>query len=357
MHLPVEIIDQIVLMTKSFKVAHALKDFISKKVYEECDRNILIYGQVQSGKTKEIIKVLKGEDYKDETKVLVIQNSLMVLKQYCQRLRNEGVEYQVVTKTTSEINKGVVIVMNNKFRYTYFKNITKDTHSRYILLLDESDQTSVNCPLLVSSGNFKTFHITATPFHDFKYDRIIICKDDNPNYYGIDKIDVEVVDDMNDTVREFLSTSKGMMLINKYVYVEDMKETAHWLSKKHPKIPIVLLTSHKTLYLNNKVTKIRGASITKIIDTFTGFNHIIFIANRMSNRGLSYVSSDYTRHLTYQITRVKNNVTRFLQSLRILGRYTDNPTLKLVIDSTDETMFNKHMDFIKNFKVRDYANE
>lgn len=345
MQFPVEIVEQIVLYSKSFNVAYALKDYISRRVYDEIDKNILIYGQIQSGKTKEIIKILKNREYKDEKKVLIIQNSLMVLKQYIERLNREGIEYQIITKNTKTINKNVAIVMNNKYRYNYFKKIEP---KKYIVILDESDQTWRNCPL----KGYKTYHVTATPYNDMQYDRIIMA-DVQKNYYGLDKIKVEVNDDTNEIIDEFLSTSEGMMLINTDIYIKDMKSNAAYLSKIYPKVPIILLTSEKRLYINKRIKKIKEDSISNIIDKFINYKHIIFIANRMSSRGLSYVSSDYSRHLTCQITKVRSKITTFLQSLRILGVYNNNPTLKLYINSRDEELFNKHIDFIKKYNIND----
>lgn len=343
MTLPTEIIEQIVLFSKSFKVAHTLKDYISKYVYDKCERNILVYGQVQSGKTKEIIKIIKSDEYKDIIKVLVVQNSLLVLKQYHERLCKEDVDYQIITKASQEINKKVVLVMSNTYRYSYFQKIEPN---KYVLILDESDQTWLNCPLEA----YKTFHVTATPFKKLLYDKII-CTDVQNDYYGIKDLNVVVEDDNDKVINEFLSTSNGMMLINKYMYISDMKYNVDILSKRYPKIPIVLLTSEKRLYLNNKSKILKERGISAIIDSLKKYNHIIFIANRLSNRGLSYVSSDYSRHLTYQITKVKDNITTFLQSLRILGIYKDNPDLKLIIGSDDEKKFYKYIKYIDNFNV------
>ena len=85
------------------------------------------------------------------------------------------------------------------------------------------------------------------------------------------------------------------------------------------------------------------------------FLNIIFIANRLSNRGLSYVSSDYNRHLTCQITRIRSNVTSFFQSLRILGIYNSKRliNLELVIPDHEQKLFEKHLQFFKSFDIKD----
>lgn len=109
------------------------------------------------------------------------------------------------------------------------------------------------------------------------------------------------------------------------------------------------------MLLNNQKRYVKQKSISKIIDSLQEHKHIIFIANRLSNRGLSYVSSDYTRHLTYQITRVRTSITSFLQSLRILGIYNckDNLNLELVINDHEEKLFKKHVKFLNNFDIEE----
>jgi len=139
--LPTEIIDKIVMETSDMNAAVALRSFMSTYAYDKMEKRVLIYGHVQSGKTKEIINFIKTTHGR---KVLVIQNSLLVLSQYMQRLTAERIDFQVISKETEKINHDVIIIMNNNHRYNYFKKFCID---KYILLLDESDQTIVSCPL------------------------------------------------------------------------------------------------------------------------------------------------------------------------------------------------------------------
>lgn len=61
--LPVEIMDKIVLRTGDVRIAHILRDQISQYALKRINKNILIYGYIQGGKTNEIktslIKVFK----------------------------------------------------------------------------------------------------------------------------------------------------------------------------------------------------------------------------------------------------------------------------------------------------------
>ena len=322
--------------------------------------HILLYGQVQGGKTKAIIDLLKESP--NDCFVVVIQNSLLVLNQYKERLTTQGILFQVIdrySRHTLKIddNCNVIIVMNNLHRYRYFKGILEDNHvnenyknGNYTLILDESDLTIKNCPL----RSKRVYHVTATPFNSFCYNKVVEIPFEE-NYYDISKLNVNIhggIDDNDDDIiKKYLKTKgKHMMLINKYNRVKTMTECAERLSKKYKKIPIVLLTSRRYLYLNGKKILL-SRSITKIIDSLSKHSHIIFIANRLSNRGLSYTSSDYTRHLTHQIARVRSDMTSFIQSLRILGIYNDKPELNLYIHEDEEILFRQHIDSFLNFDL------
>jgi hypothetical protein len=353
--LPVEIMDMIVLWTDDGNVAHSLRDRISQYVLDRIEKNVLIYGEVQGGKTRAIIEYIRENAYRK--KVLVVQNSLLVLKQYEQRLRVEGIKYQVVTSNTERIVENLVIILNNKYRYNYFMKYEPDN---YILMLDESDQTIRACRLKSSKCVRKTVHITATPYNRMIYDRCIMVPR-VADYYSIEDLTVSLTytDDNTETVEKFLESKTGIMLINRYSYIGQMRYCAEELARNFPQIPIVLLTSDKKLYLNNSVKIIKSGSISKIIDSLRNYKHIIFIANRLSNRGLSYVSSDYTRHLTCQIKRIRSNVTSFFQSLRILGIYNCKKilNLELVIPDHEEKLFAKHLQFFRSFNIKEKLNK
>jgi len=60
-------------------------------------------------------------------------------------------------------------------------------------------------------------------------------------------------------------------------------------------------------------------NIQKIIDKFSENSHVILIANRLSNRGLNYTNSGYSRFITHQVSRSMTNYTNFIQKCRIFG--------------------------------------
>ncbi|NBU33701.1 hypothetical protein EB118_05305 [bacterium] len=328
MKLPIEIIERIIEFADDYQIAMSLQDVISNSALSKFEKHILIHGHVQGGKTKAIFDILHKTR---GLKVVVVQNSLLVLQQYKTRLENEGIRAQVIEKTTMSLTCDTVLVMANFFRYSYFRKHVK--HENFTLIVDEADQIYSGCPF---TGK-KTYFVTATPqsleskvtFHKRIYLEV------HPNYYGLNKINVQV-SEYNDALLQFLDGPKGMMLMNHLDTVVAMEELAITVANSYPEIPVVFLTSDKRIYYRNNVINVtRIQSITRIIDSLSEHNHIIFIANRLSNRGLSYTSSDYTRHLTCQYTRLKR-FTQFYQSLRILGIYKDNPKLTLFVESDHE---------------------
>ena len=323
---------------------HAEQIKLESEHFDTKEKNILIYGEVQSGKTKEIIKYIKKE--KDEYKVLVLQNSLLILKQYISRLLAENIKFLVISKNTKEIKEKLIIIINNARRYKYFQSLKLE---KYILIIDEADMCINSCPL----EGYKNVHITATPYN-FKsnksvhYDRIITVPK-NENYHGYNSLSTSINDDVTKIVKNFLTTRNGMMLINRYNTVLEMNLCASDLASRFNTIPIIVLSSQKTCYLNSKQINLKQKmSVSNIIDSFKEYNHIIFIANRLANRGVSFVSSDYKRHLTHQITKVKSNLANYIQSIRILGIYNDNPTLSLYLTSECPEMLNKHQTLLNN---------
>lgn len=294
----------------------------------------LIYGEVQSGKTSKIIEELKKNINNGLQSILVIQNSLLVQQQYFTRLSESGVPFQLIENTTKSIDKPVIVLMNNKYRTK--KLFEVGVPANYCIILDESDITHKH--VLVENACIE-IHVTATPFIN-KYvnffDKVEIMGR-NADYCGLDSLtlrEVPVIDgvvDKNAVIQDFLLRNNGMLLINRYVRVETMRSMALDISLNFTQIPVLLLTSDKGFYLNGVHKTIIGKNISKILDMFNEYPHLIIIANRLSTRGLSYNNSDYSRHITHQFSRCLS-ITGFLQKCRILGKYNDKPQLTMYLD-------------------------
>lgn len=282
----------------------------------------LIYGPIQSGKTAKILVEVQ------RTKlfvVLIVQNSRWVQKQYEQRFREAGVPLQVVRASTTALTERVVVLMNNKHQLA--KYMTLNPPKTYAILLDESDLTQFH-PLRANAAS--EIHVTATPFR-YKagtFDEIEFVEK-HPHYYGLDKVHLKPFKDYFTVVNDFL-TSRGILLINTFTRVEEMRTVAMQLSSAYPTVPVILLTTHKGVYLNREFVRIRGSSLNRLLDRYTE-PHVIIVANRMATRGISFSNSSHTAHITHQVSK-PNTPTGFLQKCRILGIYPNLPQLTLYID-------------------------
>jgi hypothetical protein len=197
--------------------------------------------------------------------------------------------------------------------------------------MDESDLTRDN-PLIHMATN--QFHITATPFKYLPIFDQIIRIDTPTDYYGIERVlflpkTYKEGTDYDPIISDFTSNSGGILLINEFSLISHMNAAALALSNKYD-LHIIVLSSIKKHYFKGRYSTIRLNTIQSIIDSVP-HKHIIIIANRMANRGLSFTSSDFKRHITHQVFGGFSNITSFLQKSRIFGIYKDSPTLKVFL--------------------------
>lgn len=314
------------------------------------ENHILLYGQVQSGKTSKIMNYIKM--YKpDIVKILIIQNSINMQEQYVKTLVNQGIKYKVINTnalSSTYNNEQVLITIYNKYRmnvlmtYMMHNNITN-----YCLILDESDQylDKIKTSKLFNCCSKNILHVTATPFkyvNKFNVDDVIQLNPSS-NYIGFDKVDIESVNLLGnadildadtasyvvknkiiDILRDdFLQKDEGFMLINCFSRINQMRNVANNLSALYKNVPIVVLSSTTYIIINGVTKQRKIRNVQKLIDSFNMYPHIVFIANKLSNRGISYTNVNYSRNISHQISIAKipstNNYTSFLQKCRIFG--------------------------------------
>ena len=383
-------------------IASFIGDLCLQGVYKNClhSRHLkiikyprtdtLLYGQVQSGKTGKIIKYIK--QYQPQLiKIIVIQNSLSMLAQYVKAFKLNCIRTQVITHQNIEtcINLAhlrkvdIIVVMHNKFRMhaaNTFAEKLKTTN--YNLILDESDQyfDSIRNTKLYAYA-FNALHVTATPFAynreikrgTFKFSNVISLTS-NSNYVGMNNISITHIqlddsedlklDKIENTTRiiqnDFITKPHGFMLINWITLVNDMTHIADIISKRHPTIPVVVISSNVHVYHNNKhkITTPTKIDVQKLVDNFDTNSHVIFIANRYSNRGINYTNSTYTRSITHQVSVLNGNVTSFVQKCRIFGNKINTdyvPNLFVMTKTLDnieyvKTIVSGAVDIIKSNK-------
>lgn len=286
----------------------------------------LIYGEIQSGKTAKIIDEVRRAKL---PVLMIIQNSRLVLKQYEQRFREAGVPLQIIRKSTKVLTERVVVLMNNKNQLAKYNAL--DPPKTYTILLDESDLTQFH-PLRVNAS--LEIHVTATPFRyrSNTFDEIQFV-DKHPDYCGLDKVQLKPIPQVIDylAIANEFKASRGILLINTFTRIEQMRTVAMNLSSAHPTVPVILLTTNKGVYTNRVFAPIRGNSVARLLDQYTGESHVIIVANRMATRGISFSNTEHTTHITHQVSN-PNTLTGFLQKCRILGIYPNLPQLTLYID-------------------------
>ena len=299
---------------------------VRKSLYK-CSKK-LIYGEIQAGKTAKIIDEVRRSKL---PVLLIIQNSRLVQKQYELRFREAGVHLQVIRKSTTALTGRVVVLMNNKNQMAKYTALNPP--KAYAILLDESDLTQFH-PLRVNAS--VEIHVTATPFRyrSNTFDEIQFV-DKHPNYYGLDKVQMKPIPKEIDylAIANEFRTSRGILLINTFTRIEQMRTAAMNLSSAHPTVPVILLTTNKGVYKNRVFARIRGNSLNRLLDLYTEESHVIIVANRMATRGISFTNSTHTTHITHQVSK-PSTITGFLQKCRILGIYPDLPQLTLYIDET-----------------------
>jgi hypothetical protein len=268
-------------------------------------------------------------------------------------LIDEKIRFEVINRDTRSLDTeaDVYVVMGNRYRYDYFTAAFVKDPFCFTLIIDEVDLITRNCPFIKNPYAIKQIHVTATPYTLKPIYESISNVPVSINYYGMNnnKLLVSYEDDILVSVDNFLKDPSGMLLVNRLSKVSEMKKLVKQLSSLHINVPVILLSNLKKVYLNSKVFRINVSNVSKIIDRFIDHPHLIFVASRLASRTVSYVSSDFSRHLTTQISKIKSSLTNFLQGLRICGIYKDSPSLKVILPTLQEEMYEKIYQKVTDF--------
>lgn len=349
---------------------------IRKHFMPKFNKQILIYGQVQSGKTAKIMECIKKRS--DKIIILVIQNSLSMLAQYEKALETNNIKFCTISSNATSRSvwfvktmksNAVLLVMNNNYRRDSLDRVLFKTKlTNYSLIIDESDMYYSN---LKDSKLFRKahecIHVTATPFnsgYSAYFDDIMIIPP-KKEYIGFNKLDIKFIPTVHDEYAEimkiinndFLKKKQGIMLITIHNRIEHMANMSRYLSKIPSlfNVPVVTLSSNNVLYFNKKVKELQKMAISEIISGLDKHDHIIFIANRLATRGINYSNTTYTRHLTHQIIKKNNNKTNFIQRCRILGNKEGvKEKLKLYCLNCTDEYFDSILEKIKKLDDVDY---
>jgi hypothetical protein len=285
-------------------------------------------------------------------------------------------------------NCGIIILLCNCPQLKKIKNVLSDYHGKYNLCIDEADFSlktknfASKIDFYLSNLKERANHIlgaTATPIAMFSGDKFIskVKKlTPNENYCGLESLYVRYINSnisrdpksdnlaINEIYSTLLQRSNTILLHTVSKYKTFHASLLNYLSNLFPQFTLltyngngikvickdrksnVLLAKPKAVnnygQLINKYFYVDGVhyfvnySISEVLqilkdDPWHNHSHISIIAGHLASRGISFVSSDYSLHLTdqYFVPGEKTHGENYLQSLRILGCYKDPCTLTL----------------------------
>lgn len=276
---------------------------------------------------------------------------------------------------------GVVILLCNYHQLLKMKVIIRKYQGDYNLCIDEVDfalkskdkSTEIDPILyLLKQAANHILGATATPFALFSGETLLtkIKKIQSPpNYCGIDSLNVNFVNPKIDSTNPasdeesinkiYTNLTKKdhsviLHLVSKEIYFHG--ELRNYLSEQFPYFTILtyngngikvvckgrgslrpMIKKNKNYKIENHYThNFNNFAISEVLqilkdDPDHQHTHISIISGHLASRGISFVSSDYKLHLTdqYFSHAGSSHGENILQSLRILGCYSDNDPLTL----------------------------
>jgi hypothetical protein len=405
----------------------------------------LIQGDVQSGKTKFLQGIALAHIVWSRCAVVVILRNCSndeqqlhnrfskFIQTYFKDLKMTGVnslKYFYVGGSSEDKlrdavnNCSMIVAIANKTQIDKLKNVLKDD-VKYATVIDEADavaygddktdfrKTLHEC-VLENSG--RTYLITATTFDVmFKEKKIpsknIIRLPVNPEYRGLRKIQMKIIDPKNDNELHHYLT----LLSERDAYEHHGSDILHNRSKKtdHPLIMLIKKFHLKikqqalareisdignwteVIVFNGEGLTIYTKSVSDLVDIIRSgikgenftikpkivnicekerkeclvvkaqiseglqyfrelhkkrrITHIAIVSDGMADRGLSFVSEDFKWHLTSQYYEPNKSVcsSNLIQSIRLCGNYKDD--LPSVLYSTEKVC----NDLTKSFLIHD----
>ena len=287
---------------------------------------------------------------------------------------------------------GVIILLCNEWQLQKIRRIINLFTGKYNLCIDEVDFSIKSKDLispidtLLKDIKKKANHIlgaTATPFALFSSEKSLSKVrriKPNENYRGIETLNVNYVDsciirseddfplcDMGamDTIYEsFNLKDHGVILHTVVKERENHYKIQRYLSHVYPNMTVVVyngdgikiickhrnnkpfadskeLNGYRQLInrynlLDDNIHYFQNYSISEVLqllvdDPEYNHTHISIISGHLASRGISFVSTDYSLHLTDQYYYASKSAhgENLLQSLRILGCYQDTAPLTL----------------------------
>jgi hypothetical protein len=372
---------------------------------------ITLVGDVQSGKTNEELKYCYESINVHKVPVIFIVRNItadqLQLKARIDDFNNKN-NTNLKSKILSHVDiqsaatfmesLGIIILLCNSYQSNKIKKVLGKYHGDYHLCIDEVDfsiksknnSSKIDYNLsLIKQGAKHVLGATATPVALFSGDKCLSkvkkLKAAN-NYHGIESLNINYIrpnitrDPRSDieSIQEIYSSlllkDHSILLHTVSKFKEYHIDLAEYIFDLFPQFTVLTyngdgiriltcrlinvkkVTSNNYGQLINKyhysdgVHHFKNYSISEVLQIIKDHSHISIISGNLASRGISFVSSDYSIHLTdqYFVPGKKTHGESYLQSLRILGCYNDSKDLTLwCTERTWELIF-QHNNFVYN---------
>ena len=361
----------------------------------DVSRYLTLVGYVQSGKTHEEINYTFSSIKKGYPVIFITRNinadQLQLVKrinEFNYDIKTKLISHGSVEEIAESMNNlFVIILLCNHHQLRKMKNVLKVYKGEYNLCIDEVDfsikakdnltQTDFFLNQIKNGAN----HIlgaTATPIAVFttqkEMSKVIKLKP-SKNYHGVESLNIEFIENniSNDprsdefTIKQIYSnllekdhavllhsvTKKRKNHLSLMNFISNLFPTFTFIIYNGEGIRVICKNRNGTHFAKAKSINQYGQFINKynivddthlfqnysisevlqllVNDPFHKHTHISIISGVLASRGVSFVSTDYTLHLTDQYfnTGRVTHGENYLQSLRILGCYSDNVQLTL----------------------------
>lgn len=337
----------------------------------------LLAGQVQSGKTREIINYCYWSVHEQKKSVLLVfQNISADVHQFRSRVASFHEQNAVSVADQLPIRDirdydpdtvGVYLAIGNFMQLRKFTESLDATPTQFTMCLDEAD-------LCVKSGNNKShlekllgplkqraahiLGVTATNlailFHEQLVDSMMTLQvpDDYHSYADLTKV---ILPSSNADVARaaayvsFTDRPSGFMLHIEAHKKQRQLMVAQVVAKQNPTVLFIVYngngtyvfphaarseilggeTDHPTACMKFPVKVGIQEILQRVSDS--SITHLSLVSGRMAGRGVSFVSTDFKYHITDQLYMPNRQVhdEGMVQSLRILGRYQTRSELRL----------------------------
>jgi hypothetical protein len=311
--------------------------------------------------------------------------------------------------------KSVTILLCNNTQLRKMRNVLKIYQGGYHVVIDEVDfsikskspDSSETEFFLrqIKSGANHILGATATPVAVFttekNVDKIVKLKP-GKNYRGIESLNIEFVDNfvtndprsdtatINKIYNTLLNKTKAVLLHNVtrkrknhnllLNFICGLFPTITYIVYNGDGIKVVCKNRESIAFTNPRGINCYGQNILRyhllpdfhffenysisevlqllVDDPFYKHTHISIISGNLASRGVSFVSSDYSLHLTDQYFNpgTQTHGESYLQSLRILGCYRETTPLTLWCSERTWNRIVQHNDIINNL-VNNVHNE